>query len=156
MTPLDCSPAGSSVHGISQARILEWVANSFSRGSSWPRDRTCISCISCISRWVLYLWATTEAPKKRLVRVFLQKNYLLAARQMEIRSQPRLGFYLLCSHQVIKPKTQGRSKSGPEKIALVNVISSDSILSHQGGKNVFTNAQMCGERKRKPFKLIAV
>ena len=39
---------GSSVHGISQARILEWVAFSYSRGSFWPRDRTCISCISRI------------------------------------------------------------------------------------------------------------
>ena len=38
--PMDCSPPGSSVHGIFQARILEWVAISFSRGSSWPRDQT--------------------------------------------------------------------------------------------------------------------
>ena len=36
--PMDCSPAGSSVHGVLQARILEWVASSFSRGSSQPRD----------------------------------------------------------------------------------------------------------------------
>ena len=43
--PMDCSPPGSSVRGISQARILEWVASSFSRGSSWPRDRTCVFCI---------------------------------------------------------------------------------------------------------------
>ena len=38
--PMDCSPPGSSVHGISQARILEWVATSFSRGSTWPMDET--------------------------------------------------------------------------------------------------------------------
>ena len=38
--PVDCSPPGSSVHGILQARILEWVAISFSKGSSWPRDWT--------------------------------------------------------------------------------------------------------------------
>ena len=38
---MDCSPPGSSLHGISQARILEWVAISLSRGSSWPRDPTC-------------------------------------------------------------------------------------------------------------------
>ena len=38
--PLDCSPSGSSVHGISQARVLKWVAISFSRGSSQPRDQT--------------------------------------------------------------------------------------------------------------------
>ena len=42
---MDYSPPGSSVHGILQARILEWVATSFSRGSSWPRDRTTVSCI---------------------------------------------------------------------------------------------------------------
>ena len=44
--PMDCSLPGSSVHGISQARILEWVAISFSRESSPPRNRTCISCIA--------------------------------------------------------------------------------------------------------------
>ena len=42
--PKDCSPPGSSVHGILQARIPEWGAVSFSRGSSWPRDRTWVSC----------------------------------------------------------------------------------------------------------------
>ena len=43
--PMDCSPPGSTVHGIFQARILEWVAISFSRVSSWPRDWTQVSCI---------------------------------------------------------------------------------------------------------------
>ena len=42
--PMDCSPPGSSVHGILQARILEWVAIPFSRGSSQPRDQTQVSC----------------------------------------------------------------------------------------------------------------
>ena len=46
--PVDCSLPGSSVHGISQAGILEWGANFFSRGSSQSRDRTCFSCVSCI------------------------------------------------------------------------------------------------------------
>ena len=44
--PVDCSPLGSSVHGILQARVLEWVAISFSRGSSPPRDRTQVSRIA--------------------------------------------------------------------------------------------------------------
>ena len=44
--PTDCNPPGSSVHGILQARIQEWVAIPFSRGSSPPRDGTCISCIA--------------------------------------------------------------------------------------------------------------
>ena len=57
----ECSSLGSSVHGICQARILEWVAISFSRGSSWPRDRTRVSCVSCIDTWILYLCATWEA-----------------------------------------------------------------------------------------------
>ena len=44
-----CGPPGSSVHGILQERILEWVTISSHRGSSWPRDRTCFSCVSCIA-----------------------------------------------------------------------------------------------------------
>ena len=60
-TPMDCSPARSSVHGISQARILEWVAISFSMGSSPPSDGT---CVSWIGRRILYHWATREAPPK--------------------------------------------------------------------------------------------
>ena len=44
--PMDCSLPGSSVHGILQVRILEWVAISFSRGSSRPRDQTWASCIA--------------------------------------------------------------------------------------------------------------
>ena len=44
--PMDCSPPGSSIHGVSQARILEWVANPFSRGSFRPRDRTQVSGVA--------------------------------------------------------------------------------------------------------------
>ena len=53
--PTDCSPLESSVHGILQARILECIAISYSKGSSWPKDWTCISYVSCIGRWVLNL-----------------------------------------------------------------------------------------------------
>ena len=52
--PMDCSPPGSSDYGILQARILEWVAMPSSRGSSQPRDRTVISYVSYIVRWILY------------------------------------------------------------------------------------------------------
>ena len=54
---MDCSLPGSSVHGIFQARILEWVAISFSRGSYQPRDQTHI----CSGRQILYHWTTWEA-----------------------------------------------------------------------------------------------
>ena len=56
--PMDGSPPGSSVHAILQARILEWVAISFSRGPSWLRDLTRVSSISRIGRWLLYHWPT--------------------------------------------------------------------------------------------------
>ena len=60
--PTDYSLPGSSVHEISQARILEWMAMSSSRGSSQPRDWTHVSCISCIGRLILYYWAKRETP----------------------------------------------------------------------------------------------
>ena len=58
--PMDSSLPGSSVHGILQARILEWVDIFFSRGSSQPRDRTQVSCIA--GRFFI-IWATWKAPK---------------------------------------------------------------------------------------------
>ena len=51
--PMDNTPPGSSVHGTLQARILEWVAMPFSRGSSQPRDRARISYVSCIDGQIL-------------------------------------------------------------------------------------------------------
>ena len=62
--PMDCSPPGFPVHGIFQARILEWVAISSSRRSSQPRDQTHISCIPCTSRRMLYHWATWRVSSK--------------------------------------------------------------------------------------------
>ena len=79
---MDCSPPGSSVHGISQARILEWVAISFSRGSSWPRDQALDSSISSsLSKWfssmsflhivinTLYLHKTYRFDKKIYLKI---------------------------------------------------------------------------------------
>ena len=63
--PVGCSLPGSSLHGILQARILEWVAISFSRGYSWPRDRT---WVSCIAGRLFTIWATREAPKGKIGR----------------------------------------------------------------------------------------
>ena len=56
--PMDSGPPGSSVRGILQTRIPKCVAISFSRGSSWPRGRT---HISCFGKWILYHWATQYA-----------------------------------------------------------------------------------------------
>ena len=60
--PVDNGPLGSSVHGILQARILEWVLMPSSRGSSQPRDRTLVSDVSCIGRQILYHQCHLESP----------------------------------------------------------------------------------------------
>ena len=60
--PMDCSPPGSSVHGVLQARTLEWVARPSSRGSSRPRDWTHISCISCTGSRGHYYWCQLGSP----------------------------------------------------------------------------------------------
>ena len=69
--PMDCSLPGSSVHGISQARTLEWVAIPFSRGPSWSRDQT---QVSCTAGGFFTLWATREAPLSLHVPYFSCTN----------------------------------------------------------------------------------
>ena len=56
--PMDCDPPGSSVHGVIRARTLEQVISPFSRGSSWPRDWT---PVSCIAGGFFTVWGTREA-----------------------------------------------------------------------------------------------
>ena len=80
--PVGCNPPGSPVHGIFPARILEWVAISFSRGSSWPRDRTHVFCISCTSdefftaellgkpSWVQEALITIESSQRELAMIW--------------------------------------------------------------------------------------
>ena len=68
--PMDCNLPDSSVHGIFHAKILEWVSISFSRGFSQPRDQTCVSCISCIGRQILYHCATWKS-----LLLFSNSNY---------------------------------------------------------------------------------
>ena len=63
VTPMDCSLPDSSVHGIFQARILEWVAILFYRGSSRPRDQTQVSCIA--GRFFT-TWATREGKSYKM------------------------------------------------------------------------------------------
>ena len=85
--PKDCNPADSSVHGILQARILEWVAMPSSRGSSQPRDRNHVSYTSYIGRWVLYPGATWEAQFGRVRRHSLMYLEYLKAAVLPVRSQ---------------------------------------------------------------------
>ena len=66
---MDCSLPGSSIHGIFQAWILEWVAMSSSRRSSQPRDRTQISYVSCIGRQVLYHYCHLGSPRSTMFQL---------------------------------------------------------------------------------------
>ena len=69
--PMDCSPRGSSVCGISQARKVKWAAVSYSGGSSWPKDQTPISCVST-GRQILYNCTSWEAQISR--QIIIQKD----------------------------------------------------------------------------------
>ena len=71
--PLDCSLSSSSICGIFQARVLEWIAVSFSRGSSRPRNQTQVSCIAG-RRYTV--WATTEA-------TYFLKKYLAECKRTQ-------------------------------------------------------------------------
>ena len=82
--PMDCSLPGSSVHGLLKARILEWVAVPFSKGSSWPRDWTQVSCI--VSR-CFTIWTTREAHQCKRRRFSLWVEKILGDKQQQARKR---------------------------------------------------------------------
>ena len=110
--PMDCNPPGSSVHGISQVRILEWVIISFSKEYSQPRGGT---RVSCIGRWILYLWTTREAR----VAVYCGTNVCGTATGEADAAEPNLSefmavpvfFPISCSPVVLKVLKQLLIKS---------------------------------------------
>ena len=70
--PMDWSCTGVSVHGISQARILEWIAISSSRGSSWPRDLIRVSCVFCMAGRFFTHWAMGDS--QRMIEQQFRRN----------------------------------------------------------------------------------
>ena len=94
--PMDCSLPGSSVHGILQARILEWVVVSSSRGSSWPKDRT---CVSCIDRQIdTFTTGPHGKPALSLSTCMVRLNRDLVEQDVKRRLKYLQQFWL-CSHQ---------------------------------------------------------
>ena len=89
--PIDCSPPGSSVHGILQARILRWVATPSSRGSSQPRDQTLVSYVSCTGRWFFLL---PLAPPGKPVSSFIAQENDSAVLPDAQTPNPGVGFFL--------------------------------------------------------------
>ena len=85
--PMDCRPPGSKIHGISQARILEWVVIFFTRGSSWPRDWTL--GVSCISGRSFIVWATKEARGYNKLSIFIVRSFIHDSTcQMHLKHKP--------------------------------------------------------------------
>ena len=98
---MDCSLPGSSVHGITQARLLEWVAIFFSTASSWPKNQTCISCNA--GRFF-----TTELPGRPLLVMIVLWNYHLHLAYLEKGWEPVIvkgGAWRIPVHQVPRADT---------------------------------------------------
>ena len=102
--PMDYSPPGSSVHGISRARILEWVAISLSRGSSRPRDQNCISCLAGGS----FTWEA-QNNKCNLTNNIIPESSLYLKGDMEIVSEKKNLHFSLKDLQRANSAKEGES-----------------------------------------------
>ena len=98
---MDCSPPGSSVHGILQARILEWVTIFFSRGSSWSKDWTRVSCTA--GRFFT-IWVTREAVdylggsqiQSQVLLIYKRRRFNTDRREGDVTAEQRLQW---CGHK---------------------------------------------------------
>ena len=115
---MDCSLPGSSVHGISQARILEWVSMSFSRGSFQTRDWT---CISCTGRQILFHWATEEAHLGSAMCLILLFTIIRQALGFV------LGLFPPWSHQCVAWLCLGEQKPSKQKWVRFTFLCSSSV-----------------------------
>ena len=131
--PMDCSPPGFSVHGISQARILERVAVPSSRGSSWPRNRTRVSFVSCIGRWVLYHWCHLGSlyPVSKLSSSFEKTPYWMPLYQRKV----------FASHHSSWMGAMNSSSPHPD-CGLANWIILLGTLTLAGGSDTETQTQL--------------
>ena len=144
--PMNCSLPSSSVHEVSQARILKWVAISYSRESSWPRDLT---YISCIDRWILYNCATgnppptphttTSTPLEVLGKVKKKKKSL--TRYLPWKSRNLIEIYNMYISTYTFTKRLGKNLNDCYKIInliyLINLLRLGSIFYYKTGKQLF-------------------
>ena len=94
---MDCRLPGSFVHEVFQARIFQWVAISYYKGSSQPRDWIHVSCISCFGRRILYRWAIWEALLMVVVVVQLFSHVRLCMTPWTAAHQASLSFTITWS-----------------------------------------------------------
>ena len=131
--PMDCSLPGSSVHGILQARILEWAAISYSRGSFQSWDRTHISCRSWIGRRVFYHWTTWEDNCILLQQLKWTKTLLIF--EFIFNNKNSIMFYLkknatiahINENKFILPSKKGKQKSHQLLYSTVKDVSSSFL-----------------------------
>ena len=119
---IDYSPPGSSVHGILQAKILEWIAIPFSRGSSWPRDWTHISHVSCIagifftpepSLLIFIQWSFHYSVSPGPPFVYLMEFRVNMVLKRMWRADRQSGRTLVCGLSVHPQKPWGWQSSAP-------------------------------------------
>ena len=117
--PMNCTPPGFSVHEIFQAKILEWVAISFFRASSWPRDWTRVSCISCTAGGFF----TTESPGKSHVFKIQTNDLFLDYSQcwLDLRG------VLCCAHSTVTSQIS-QFPMGP-RLGLFNLLAAPHLLN---------------------------
>ena len=95
--PMDCSLPGSSIHGIFQATVLEWVAISFSRGSSQPRDQTQVFCIAGRHFTIWATWWVVVFNEMMSVKNFTHSRYLSTYGILSSESGPIPFWVVLCT-----------------------------------------------------------
>ena len=134
--PMNCNSPGSSIHEILQARILEWVAISFSRVSAQPRDR---SHVSCIGWWIPDHWATREALQGGLLCcavLCLAAQLCLTLCDPMDRSSPGSSVHVIFQARILEwvamPSSRGSSQPRDRRKGLQHSRQILYCLSHQG------------------------
>ena len=130
---MNCNPPSFSVHGILQAGILEWVAMPSSRGSFWPRDWT---CVSCIGRWILYHLATWEAQQCSFtvltilwpLRIVLNLLFLCSVNGMEWQSLDDTHLFIVWFTEYFKPSAE--THCSEKKIPFKMWLLTDNVPCH--------------------------
>ena len=119
---MDCSPPGSSAHGISQTRILEWVAISYYKGSSWPMFPI---QVSYIAGWFFTNWSTREAPLCVYKIFFFFFSYVLERLFEWLYTSRLIAFFF----QYIKYVTPPFSHIVSDEYAVILIFVSSHIIS---------------------------
>ena len=110
--PMDHGLLGSSIHGDSPAKILEWVAVPSSRGSSWPRDQTHISHVSCTGRWVVGPLLLVPYWEAHLWDCLTLSSFLLTDKFVMHQLKIQISWLLMLKTRLVVKKCPSRFWSG--------------------------------------------